>query len=148
MKSWIWSFFHVFLRLLPRVSCPVLRGPLKGCRFILGAFCKGNTFAEGHLVDGESMRDAYPVLAVSVDEIVIGGLGIRPNVMKIDVEGAELTVLKGASATIQQARPTIFLSTHSDTLRTDCLDFLKEKSYRFDILSKDKEDPSEFMAYL
>lgn len=109
------------------------------------AFCTGSTYAEGHLVDGESMINVYPVLTIAVDQLV-KWLGVFPNVMKIDVEGSELMVLNGASETIQQARPVIFLSTHSDTLRTDCLDFLKRKGYKFHILSDDNENPSEFMA--
>jgi len=35
-----------------------------------------------------------------------------PDVMKIDVEGAEIGVLRGAASIIRSARPTIFLSVH------------------------------------
>jgi len=38
--------------------------------------------------------------------------GLRPDVVKIDVEGAELGVLRGAGQTIRRARPVIFLSVH------------------------------------
>lgn len=38
--------------------------------------------------------------------------GLEPEVIKIDVEGAETGVLKGAVQTIKSARPIIFLSVH------------------------------------
>lgn len=37
-----------------------------------------------------------------------------PTVITIDVEGAELTVLRGASYTLQVAKPAVFVSVHLD----------------------------------
>lgn len=45
-----------------------------------------------------------------------GVRGIDPDVVKIDVEGAELRVLRGAHATLMRARPRIFLSVHPQHL--------------------------------
>lgn len=38
--------------------------------------------------------------------------GLTPEVIKIDVEGAELGVLRGARATLASCRPLVFLSVH------------------------------------
>lgn len=38
--------------------------------------------------------------------------GIKPEVMKIDVEGAEIKVLKGSMETLKACKPKIFLSLH------------------------------------
>lgn len=38
--------------------------------------------------------------------------GLSPEVIKIDVEGAELAVLEGGRATIERCQPLIFLSVH------------------------------------
>lgn len=38
--------------------------------------------------------------------------GLEPDVIKIDVEGAELGVLRGGMRTLQRSRPKIFLSVH------------------------------------
>jgi FkbM family methyltransferase len=38
--------------------------------------------------------------------------GVRPNLLKIDVEGAELLVLRGAERVLREAQPTIILAVH------------------------------------
>lgn len=38
--------------------------------------------------------------------------GLRPDLVKIDVEGAELLVLRGASKLLQEARPSLILAVH------------------------------------
>lgn len=43
--------------------------------------------------------------------------GLEPDVIKIDVEGAEIDVLRGAVRTIGRSRPIIFLSVHPKHLR-------------------------------
>lgn len=41
---------------------------------------------------------------------------LSPGVIKIDVEGAELSVLQGASEILRRSRPVIFLSVHPGAL--------------------------------
>ena len=242
MNSWIRFSGRFLSRLLPRVAYPVIRGPLKGTKFILGAlagegggasvylnmiepeqtsafvntlkdgqvffdiganvgyytllaarlvglqgkvfafepvirnivylyqhislnrmnnitiipnacsdslslqvFSAGRNFAEGHLGEDDGNHNTFPVLTVSVDNVV-QRLGVYPNVIKIDVEGAELAVLEGANTTLHKAKPKIFLSTHSDMLRSSCLEYLRECDYVYEVLSQDKTNPSEFLA--
>ena len=54
-----------------------------------------------------------------------------PNVMKIDVEGAEVGVLQGATSLLAAAKPTIFLSLHADDLKKACLEILAGYGYTF-----------------
>ena len=115
----------------------------------LAVFSSGANPAEGHLNDGvlspgnEAIHS--PIATITVD-IVAERFGIAPHVMKIDVEGAELSVLRGADKTIRSAKPQIFLSTHSNELRSACLEFLKHRGYAFTPLSNDKNNPTEFLA--
>lgn len=82
-------------------------------------------FLEGHLVD----EGGIEVETVSLDAFVESGTGRSPDVMKIDVEGAELEVLKGASDVLASARPIIFLATHGDDVHRACCSFLSDFGY-------------------
>ena len=52
-----------------------------------------------------------------------------PNVVKIDVEGAEEAVLRGGHQTLSTCKPTIFLSTHGPALAENCSRMLRELGY-------------------
>jgi len=116
----------------------------------LATFSLGKNFSTGFLASrrhegNSSERASFLVPTVTVDAIV-QQLGTCPDVIKVDVEGAELSVLKGAQVTLREAKPRIFLSTHSEVLRSNCLEYLTKLSYRFEVLSQDKDNPSEFLA--
>ena len=53
---------------------------------------------------------------VSLDRFCADG-GLRPQIIKVDVEGAELAVLRGARQILRRDRPTLFLSVHPAELR-------------------------------
>lgn len=55
---------------------------------------------------------------------------IVPNAIKIDVEGAEMSVLSGGQGTLESARPILFLSTHGTEVHHACLDFLRNLNYK------------------
>jgi FkbM family methyltransferase len=52
-----------------------------------------------------------------------------PDVIKIDVEGAEYNVLQGAETCLSR-HPVVFLATHSEMLDCKCRDFLQALGYR------------------
>lgn len=64
-----------------------------------------------------------------------------PNVMKIDVEGAEVGVLTGAKSLLERARPIIFLSLHGDDLKARCMEMLAKLGYSFQSI-----EPMEIVA--
>lgn len=91
-------------------------------------FFLGENHAMGHMYTPwtDALKDEF----IEVQQIRLDGSGLpAPDVMKIDVEGAELQVLKGAKDTIECHHPTIFLSVHSDNLRKECTEFLHGLGY-------------------
>lgn len=93
-------------------------------KYELTKFAEGDNCALGKL----SEPGEQPVLSISCDEFV-SAYNLIPKLIKIDVEGAELEVLKGAEALIKKHHQVILLSTHSEVLKRECLDLLKTFGY-------------------
>ena len=53
----------------------------------------------------------FPVKTVTLDKFC-RDVGPRPNLVKIDVEGAELMVLRGARDLLKETGPAIILAVH------------------------------------
>ena len=81
--------------------------------------------AMGRVSDGGSMD----VEIVSIDSLCDARTIPAPSLMKLDVEGAELSVLEGASRTLTRSRPIIFLATHGAELHRACCEFLRRAGY-------------------
>jgi len=92
----------------------------------VSSFNEGSDSSTGHLSKDGNLK----VATVSIDELVTTGKIPPPNYMKIDVEGAEFLVLKGAKLTLTRYSPKIFLATHGRRLHTDCINFLVSLRYR------------------
>jgi FkbM family methyltransferase len=74
--------------------------------------------------------------------------GIVPGAIKIDVEGAELDVLRGAEATIVDRPPVLFLSTHGTSIHVACMDWLRERGYGLQAITGPNVDvATEVLGY-
>ena len=54
----------------------------------------------------------------------------RVHVLKVDVEGAELEVLRGAEGILSEQRPHVVVETHSGELESACAELLAGHGYR------------------
>lgn len=73
----------------------------------------------------------YKVTIVSLDDLFARGQLPRPTLLKIDVEGAEARVLRGARNLLASGPlPTIFLATHGQDVHRECLEILKDMGYQ------------------
>jgi len=73
----------------------------------------------------------------------------RVDLVKLDVEGAELNVLRGMKATLQNQKPAILVEVHSQELKSfgfspsDLIEFLSEFGYQIDPVDKLEIDFSQ-----
>ena len=102
----------------------------------------------GKLAASTFQRDArgdrrITVDLLSLDELIAAGKIEPPNVIKIDVEGSEPLVLRGAKKLIAEYHPKVFLEVHSPTLARECSEFLAQHSYDVRIIqTAEKPDPA------
>lgn len=73
----------------------------------------------------------------SLDSLISEGKFPAPQIMKIDVEGAEVDVLQGAKNTLQTGRPLLFIEAHSRTLAAECIKLLEDNGYHVAVLEKE-----------
>jgi hypothetical protein len=59
-----------------------------------------------------------------------------PDIIKMDVEGAEWDVFMGGQRVIEEGAPRLILEVHSQALEEQCLAFLTERGYRYTILDQ------------
>lgn len=97
------------------------------------SFEAGTGTGTGHLATGEA-EASVKVETDSLDQI-IQQKQLTPTHIKIDVEGAEVMVLKGAEQLLKNHKPLLFLSTHGETIRQDCMTFLSDLGYQFETMS-------------
>lgn len=70
----------------------------------------------------------FPVFAVSLRDL-IARHGHRPDVLKIDTEGAETDVLRGGLDYLRERHPALLLSVHGAERRTECLALARALGY-------------------
>lgn len=89
---------------------------------------KGWTTAWTQTVEGSQIR------ATTVDSVLRGRI---PELVKIDVEGSELNVLRGMSQTLEtDKRPKIIFEARTEAKLHESTDFLRRYGYRITALDK------------
>ena len=75
------------------------------------------------------------VQSAALDDLFFDGAKVPPDVMKIDVEGAEMSVLRGMQRILREFRPKLFLEVHPAVLHQfgsstpEILAFLMDHDY-------------------
>lgn len=106
--------------------------------------------AQGELINRRKYEylhqhsDGIP--AIRLDDFVTSS-GITPTAVTVDVEGAELEVMRGATELLVDSHPVVWLSVHPDLMArdynstdTDLHTFMSSLGYRAELLAVDHEE--------
>lgn len=89
---------------------------------------------------------------VTLDEVAYSEDGFVPDVIKIDIEGAELDALRGAKRILHERKPSLIIETHSEDLEAGCSALLREHGYDPGVVAPRKwlrdHRPSTFNGWL
>jgi FkbM family methyltransferase len=88
-------------------------------------FDPGPNRAVGHMAAGGTLK----VPCSRADTLLAAGEVEAPDVVKIDVEGAEADVLRGARGAMEK-HPMMFLATHGEPTHRACLELLAASAYK------------------
>ena len=104
-------------------------------------------FARGNSVGGKLSIDGdMDVTAVKLSKLIDEGIIQFPDLIKMDIEGAEYEVLKDLEPYLKTQKVVIFLSTHGDDVRVACLNLLENLNYK--ILPLDRKNTKRIREYL
>lgn len=96
---------------------------------IVSFYCEKSYYATGSsLLRRDENSTEVKIDTISLDDYC-NNFKIVPNVIKIDVEGAEFQVLKGATETLKKFKPVVVLEYTSSDSNEDPLDYLSSLGY-------------------
>lgn len=72
--------------------------------------------------------ELHQVETITLDNFCINN-NIYPDLIKIDTEGHELSVLKGAKRTLQKKKPIVLFECNQQEKRTAIFSFFRDQSY-------------------
>jgi len=105
-------------------------------------FTFGDNRSAGHI----SNEGEIEIETTSLDEFIKEGNPL-PDLIKMDIEGAEYDALVGAKELVKTKKPVIFLATHSNELRAKCLKLLTDHGYTISSIdNKPIEESDEFVC--
>jgi predicted RNA methylase len=90
----------------------------------------GELGASVRLVEAYVTNVVDPAQHASTLDRLCEELATTPGLMKIDVEGAELEVLRGAERLLAEQRPHVVVETHGREVEAACIELLQRHGYQ------------------
>lgn len=94
-----------------------------------GSYIKAN-IGKDRMLRKDHVGESYPTLALDEQGSDI------PSLIKVDVEGFEMEVLRGAEATLRRYRPRMIVETHSTDLRLAVCHYMSGIGYENVIIGR------------
>lgn len=89
-------------------------------------------------------NSSYLVPTLRLDELLADGYLRSPDVIKMDVEGAEVMVLRGANDFIEKKTCSWIVALHGDEAKDGCLGIFSKAGYLLQDLRGQRIDPINF----
>lgn len=138
---------HVQLNSLPQVEV-VETAVWSECKTLLfqraSDSSSKNTGAVAALGNGQGAAKTVMVEAMTLDRFAANHR--LPNVVKVDVEGAEEDVLKGAEELFRTSKPTLICEIHNPRAAEGVATWLKALDYQWKWLAESAEFPRHLVA--
>jgi len=80
----------------------------------------------GHIASQGNLE----VRLMTLDSLIGQGEVLAPDVIKMDIEGAEYDALCGALNLLKEKRPKLFLATHGKEVHAACCKLLTDIGYK------------------
>lgn len=94
--------------------------------------------------DGAGTAAGFEVACTTLDDYL--GSDVEPGLVKMDVEGAESHVLRGADRTIRAFRPILLCEIHDGENAKFAQDWLRERDYNYLWLEDETDFPKHLLA--
>ena len=109
------------------------------------ATCKISTYDLSELSNYGAVVSGHDFEGVETVLVPIDAMGLpKPDLIKIDVEGAELAVFLGARQTIAKHQPVIFYEAHETQHFREIYDILSPHPYRFYWVGVNNYNPNNY----
>jgi FkbM family methyltransferase len=105
-----------------------------------------------HLIDPVEFTDSsalsvYPIVTISLDALQDAIPFAHIALVKIDVEGKEADVLRGASKLFAQTRPLALIELHSKEVSDQAFEILRDYDYRWQTIEYQSETRHHIFAF-
>jgi FkbM family methyltransferase len=154
IQSTILENLSVAVKLFPKVNFYFIPNPI-GKHLVKSNLINSDNFHPTFSNIDESFNSSNLVKfrSLSIDSLC-DSMGLKPTLIKIDVEGAEVNVLEGMIETIKKFKPDIMLEKHPHILRNKEKDlnyidnFFTNNSYKSNKVQKFTSDKNCIREYL
>ncbi len=105
-------------------------------------FASEATGSMGHL----ATVGGFQVQTSTLDSLLQSREILPPDYIKMDIEGAELSALRGAQECFEKYHPVLFLATHGKEIHDECCRLLRSWNYHLKVVRDQSADRAELFA--
>jgi FkbM family methyltransferase len=99
----------------------------------------GNAHAAISFAELRQMGFIDDVVRVTTLDAFVDEIGVIPDIVKVDIEGAEHLLLMGGARTLAQHGPTLYVEIHSAFCGLLCSELLRDLGYRMEPLLEESD---------